>query len=225
RFIPASAVLRTEGVSLPPVAGVWPGAGRCAESFEEETERLALLVRGAVAQFDATWGHLLFESDPGGGFSSPCQFWFGERVPRPNLRLAKEIFMVKESLLRLCKDPNLESAVSIRDPGSTLFILLRSHFRGSGLLELNRNVIQEPFGETDLRRAIDFVTLYQSLSLGEAKWLMETRPVTMLLELADRLSQRKLRLLACALCRRLLHLHQDSRSEEALDVAERFADG
>src|SRR5262249_8280233 len=106
----------------------------------------------------------VFESDPGGGFSSPCQFWFGERVPRPNLRLAKEIFMVKESLLRLCKDPNLESAVSIRDPGSTLFILLRSHFRGSGLLELNRNVIQEPFGETDLRRAIDFVTLYQSLS-------------------------------------------------------------
>jgi hypothetical protein len=59
----------------------------------------------------------------------------------------------------------------------------------------------------------------------EAEWLAATNPGPMLGFLGDRASERKLRLLAAACCRRIWHLLIDERSRNAVAVAERFADG
>jgi hypothetical protein len=59
----------------------------------------------------------------------------------------------------------------------------------------------------------------------EKKWLAETDPLLLLRGLRDRASDRKLRLLACAGCRRLWWLLRDPRSRTAVEVSERYADG
>jgi hypothetical protein len=63
--------------------------------------------------------------------------------------------------------------------------------------------------------------------LSESDWLAGTDPEPMLewLQESGAASDRKLRLLAVACCRRLTHLMDDSGLWSALTIAERFADG
>jgi hypothetical protein len=59
----------------------------------------------------------------------------------------------------------------------------------------------------------------------ERTWLTCDSPTQMLEQLARRRSQRKLRLLAAACCRRVWHLLEDERLRAAVEASERFADG
>src|SRR5438093_6093147 len=59
----------------------------------------------------------------------------------------------------------------------------------------------------------------------EAEWLGCTDPDSMLEFLRGRASERKLRLFACACCRRIWHLMPEERSRRAVETGERYADG
>jgi hypothetical protein len=61
--------------------------------------------------------------------------------------------------------------------------------------------------------------------MTEAEWLACADPRKMLDELPGRVSSRKLRLLVCACCRRVWDLLADPRSQQAVELAERYADG
>jgi hypothetical protein len=66
-------------------------------------------------------------------------------------------------------------------------------------------------------------------SKGEAEWASCEVPRLMFLDFEDRGNQglisRELRLFACACCRHIASLMPDQRSSQAVDVAERYADG
>jgi hypothetical protein len=59
--------------------------------------------------------------------------------------------------------------------------------------------------------------------LTESEWLTSTDPLAMLHFV--RTSDRKLRLFACACCRRIWHLLTDERDRNGVVIAERYADG
>ena len=61
--------------------------------------------------------------------------------------------------------------------------------------------------------------------MAEAEWLKCTEPEKMLAFVGAKASDRKLRLFACACCRRIWHLLADERSRRVIEVAERYADG
>lgn len=61
--------------------------------------------------------------------------------------------------------------------------------------------------------------------MTEAEWLACTDPGAMLEVAADRASDRKRRLFACACLRRFGRLLRDPRARAAVEVAEQFADG
>jgi hypothetical protein len=61
--------------------------------------------------------------------------------------------------------------------------------------------------------------------VNEKQWLDCTQVARMLPQVRYRLGPRKLRLLACACCRRAWHLLTAERSRRAIALAERFADG
>jgi hypothetical protein len=61
--------------------------------------------------------------------------------------------------------------------------------------------------------------------MTEAEWLTATDPKTMLTLLSSRASRRKLRLFACACCRRVPDAVSCPQRANALDVAERLAEG
>ena len=61
--------------------------------------------------------------------------------------------------------------------------------------------------------------------MNEAEWLACGDPGPMLVFLRGGASERKLRLFACACCRRLWHLLVSNSARQAVEVAERHADG
>jgi hypothetical protein len=61
--------------------------------------------------------------------------------------------------------------------------------------------------------------------MTEAEWLACADPQKMLDFLRGKTNERKLRLFACACCRRLGNLLSDKYSRKALTIAERYADG
>src|SRR3954447_22014578 len=62
-------------------------------------------------------------------------------------------------------------------------------------------------------------------TMTEQEWLECTDPVLMLEYLRGRAGDRKLRLFACACCRRVWHLLRDERSRALVELAESYAEG
>ena len=61
--------------------------------------------------------------------------------------------------------------------------------------------------------------------MTERKWLASADPMSMLNFLTGKASERKLRLFACACCRRIWNLIAEQSAQSAVEIAERYADG
>jgi hypothetical protein len=62
-------------------------------------------------------------------------------------------------------------------------------------------------------------------AMTEDDWLHETDPIRMLTYLGGSASERKLRLFACAACRRIWRVIREERCRRVVEVSELFADG
>jgi hypothetical protein len=66
----------------------------------------------------------------------------------------------------------------------------------------------------------------EDAAVNEEEWLRwKDDPGSMLALVGEKASERKLRLFACACCRRILHLLFDERGRKAVEVGELFSDG
>jgi hypothetical protein len=61
--------------------------------------------------------------------------------------------------------------------------------------------------------------------MNEEQWLETNNPLELIEYHAGSASERKLRLFACAACRRILHVMKHEGSRKAVEVSERYADG
>lgn len=61
--------------------------------------------------------------------------------------------------------------------------------------------------------------------MTEAEWLAATEPAFLLVFLRGKVSERKLRLFACACCRHVWKAFTEEPDRQAVEVAERFAEG
>jgi hypothetical protein len=61
--------------------------------------------------------------------------------------------------------------------------------------------------------------------MTEQEWLAGANVTAMKRYIVGKISERKRRLFGCACCRRIWHLLPDERSQRAVEVSERFADG
>jgi hypothetical protein len=64
---------------------------------------------------------------------------------------------------------------------------------------------------------------FHEATMTEQEWLACTEPKSMLEVLRGKASDRKLRLFACACCRRVWHLLEDIQSRHTIEVAENYA--
>src|SRR5262245_26472447 len=62
-------------------------------------------------------------------------------------------------------------------------------------------------------------------AMSTSEWDRCAIPKLLFAQLGNSVSARKLRLIACACCRRVAHLFKDARCQRALEVNEAFADG
>jgi hypothetical protein len=65
----------------------------------------------------------------------------------------------------------------------------------------------------------------KKMQMGESQWITCPEPEPMLDFLQGNITQRKLRLLACAACRYVWNQLADKRCQRAVEVAEHYADG
>jgi hypothetical protein len=88
-------------------------------------------------------------------------------------------------------------------------------------------LIQSIFGELDYLReqATPPAPHPSARAFTEEAWLAAVNPEALLRRLAGRLDERKLRLFACACCRRLSDALADPRNLRAVELAEAHADG
>src|SRR5690242_13682063 len=61
--------------------------------------------------------------------------------------------------------------------------------------------------------------------MNESEWLAAENPIAMIRAVRERVTERKLRLCCCALCRGIWDQFADERCRRAVEAAERCADG